>query len=159
MTAPYILRLGSRIQVKDSELCDYMKNELGFVFQAFHLIPVLTVWENITLPQVAPDKSYAEELLEAFELTDKINAFPSELSGGQQQRVAIARALINHPKIILADEPTGNLDSVSEKNVIQIFQKCTEEFNAAILMVTHNEKIAAQTNRVIHMEDGVADEI
>lgn len=105
------------------------------------------------------DKSYAEELLEAFDLTVKINAFPSELSGGEQKRVAIARALINHPKIVLADEPTGNLDSVSEKNVIQIFQRCAEEFGAAILMVTHNEEIALQTDRVIHIEDGVADEI
>ena len=146
-------------KLRKSELCNYRKNEIGFVFQAFHLIPVLTVWENITLPQVLMDKSYAEELLEAFDLTVKINAFPSELSGGEQQRVAIARALINHPKIVLADEPTGNLDSVSEKNVIQIFQRCAEEFGAAILMVTHNEKIALQTDRVIHIEDGVADEI
>lgn len=146
-------------KLRESELCNYRKNEIGFVFQAFHLIPVLTVWENITLPQVLMDKSYAEELLEAFDLTVKINAFPSELSGGEQQRVVIARALINHPKIVLADEPTGNLDSVSEKNVIQIFQRCAEEFGAAILMVTHNEEIALQTDRVIHIEDGVADEI
>ena len=141
-------------KLRESELCNYRKNEIGFVFQAFHLIPVLTVWENITLPQVLMDKSYAEELLEAFDLTVKINAFPSELSGGEQQRVAIARALINHPKIVLADEPTGNLDSKNSKEVLELLKYCAKKYNQTLILITHDINIAKSADRVITIEDG-----
>ena len=141
-------------KLRESELCNYRKNEIGFVFQAFHLIPVLTVWENITLPQVLMDKSYAEELLEAFDLTVKINAFPSELSGGEQQRVAIARALINHPKIVLADEPTGNLDTENSSQIIQLLSKLAHEETCCVVVVTHDLEVAKAADVVFRMDSG-----
>ncbi|MBC5745979.1 ABC transporter ATP-binding protein [Lachnospiraceae bacterium MD308] len=130
------------------------RKEIGFVFQAYHLIPVLTVEENIALPQIGEDKQYVNELLKVLELNDRRKHFPNELSGGQQQRVAIARALINHPKIVLADEPTGNLDSRSEKNVMDVFRILVEKYGTTILLITHNENLTKMCDRVFYLEDG-----
>ena len=144
----------------------YRRKQASVIYQSYNLFPLMTVCENVMYPLKLLRHSDADAKKEAQIALEKVGLgesywkrLPAMLSGGEQQRVAIARTLAVHAQIVLADEPTGNLDSVSEKNVIQIFQRCAEEFGAAILMVTHNEKIALQTDRVIHIKDGVADEI
>lgn len=144
---------------KDEELSVYRRRKIGFIFQSYNLIPVLTVEENIVLPlnldNTAPDYTYLGELLRATGLESKRRAFPHELSGGQQQRVAFVRALIHKPQIILADEPTGNLDTKNSREIISILTESVKKYNQALLLITHDLTIAAQADIVYRMEDGV----
>ena len=142
------------------ELTIFRRRNIGFVFQNYSLMPVLNVYDNVALP-VTFDKGkhtnrkYIKELLEELGIWDKQKKYPSELSGGQQQRVAIARALVNKPAIVLADEPTGNLDSGTTIEVIGLLKASCRKYNQTILMVTHNEAIAQLCDRIIHIEDGM----
>lgn len=142
----------------DGKLADIRINNFGFVFQNFNLIPVVNVYENIIMPSLLEnrkvDKKYLEKLLERLEIKDKIKKFPNELSGGQQQRVAIARALINKPKIIFADEPTGNLDTKSTDEVMSILRECVNDYNQTLIMITHNDMIAREADVCIKIQDG-----
>lgn len=144
--------------MNDRKLTVFRRRNIGFIFQAFNLIPELTVEQNMIFPMLLdyqkPDRKYLEELLTVLNLKDRRNYLPSQLSGGQQQRVAIARALASKPKIVLADEPTGNLDSRTSAEVIGLLQMTNREFNQTIIMITHNEEIAQQADRIIHLEDG-----
>lgn len=150
------IKLGTLI---DKELSEYRRDKVGFIFQFFNLIPILNVEENITLPiRVAKKKidfEYMNELLDILDLKNRRGHLPSQLSGGQQQRVAIARALLNKPKIILADEPTGNLDSENSKEVIELLKFASTNYNQTVLIVTHDNEIAKQAKRVITMKDGL----
>ncbi len=142
----------------DDELSHIRNKKLGFVFQSFHLLPRMTAWENVTLPLIYSDsdanmKAKALEVLNTVGLGDRVGHLPRELSGGQQQRVAIARALINDPRIIFADEPTGNLDSTSGQDVMNIFRKLHSE-GRTLVVVTHDKEVAIQTHRIIEMKDG-----
>jgi len=142
----------------DDELSHIRNKKLGFVFQSFHLLPRMTAWENVTLPLIYSDsdanmKAKAIEVLNIVGLGDRVGHLPRELSGGQQQRVAIARALINDPRIIFADEPTGNLDSTSGQDVMNIFRKLHSE-GRTLVVVTHDKEVAIQTHRIIEMKDG-----
>ncbi|MEX1376250.1 MAG: ABC transporter ATP-binding protein [Eubacteriales bacterium] len=130
------------------------RNKIGFIFQSYNLIPVLNVRENIELPQISENSAYVNELMELLEISERQNHMPSQLSGGQQQRCAIARALVNKPNIVFADEPTGNLDSKSEANVIAIFRKLIKNFNTTILLITHNMNLISHADRVIKLFDG-----
>ena len=142
------------------ELAIFRRRKIGFVFQNYSLMPVLNVYDNVALP-VSFDKSrhidhaYMERLLKDLKIWDKRMKYPSELSGGQQQRAAIARALANKPALILADEPTGNLDSKTTNDVIGLLKASGRQYNQTILMVTHNEVIAQNCDRIIRIEDGV----
>lgn len=142
------------------ELTIFRRRNIGFVFQNYSLMPVLNVYDNVALP-VTFDKGkhinhkYIEELLKELGIWDKRKKYPNELSGGQQQRVAIARALVNKPAILLADEPTGNLDSSTTIEVIGLLKASCRKYNQTILMVTHNEAIAQICDRIIHIEDGM----
>lgn len=142
----------------DGKLADIRINNFGFVFQNFNLIPVVNVYENIIMPSLLEnrkvDKKYLEKLLERLQIKDKIKKFPNELSGGQQQRVAIARALINNPKIIFADEPTGNLDTKSTEEVMSILRECVNDYNQTLIMITHNDTIAREADICIKIQDG-----
>lgn len=144
--------------MNDRKLTVFRRRNIGFIFQAFNLIPELTVEQNMIFPMLLDyqksDRKYLEELLTVLNLKDRRNYLPSQLSGGQQQRVAIARALASKPKIVLADEPTGNLDSRTSAEVIGLLQMTNREFNQTIIMITHNEEIAQQADRIIHLEDG-----
>ena len=152
-------------QLGDSELSSLRNRTIGFIFQFASLIPTLTVLENILLPlsfgaKSAGDRQLALELLEMVGLKDKANAFPSQLSGGQQRRVAIARAFINNPEIILADEPTGDLDEDTEREIMQIFKKYNEERQTTFLIVTHNRDLAKllPKTRIFSMKQGILSE-
>lgn len=142
------------------ELTIFRRRNIGFVFQNYSLMPVLNVYDNVALP-VTFDKGkhinrkYIEELLKELGIWDKRKKYPNELSGGQQQRVAIARALVNKPAILLADEPTGNLDSATTIEVIGLLKTSCRKYNQTVLMVTHNEAIAQICDRIIHIEDGM----
>ncbi|MCC0630805.1 MULTISPECIES: ABC transporter ATP-binding protein [unclassified Clostridioides] len=142
----------------DGKLADIRINNFGFVFQNFNLVPVVNVYDNIIMPSLLEnkkiDKNYLEKLLERLQIKDKIKKFPNELSGGQQQRVAIARALINKPKIIFADEPTGNLDTKSTKEVMSILRECVNDYNQTLIMITHNDMIAKEADICIKIQDG-----
>ena len=144
--------------MKDDELAIFRRRKIGFVFQAFNLIPVLNVWENITFPigldNKAVDKHYIKELMETINIYDKKDNLPNALSGGQQQRVAIARALATKPAIILADEPTGNLDSKTGQEVINLLKMSAKKYNQTLIMITHDDKIAQMADRIIRIEDG-----
>ena len=135
---------------------------LGFVFQSFNLIPVLSVWENVVLPiqfdKKKVDSAYITELLKSLEIYDKKDSLPSKLSGGQQQRVAIARALANRPRIVLADEPTGNLDSETGEAVLDLLISSMKKYGQTLIMITHNKNIAARADRVLIMKNGKLDE-
>lgn len=141
----------------ERKLTVFRRRNIGFIFQAFNLVPELTVEQNIIFPVLLdyqkPDKKYLEELLAVLNLKERRNHLPSQLSGGQQQRVAIARALINHPPIILADEPTGNLDSRSSAQIMDILAELTDE-GATLLLVTHDAGVARRAGRRVRMEDG-----
>jgi putative ABC transport system ATP-binding protein len=142
----------------DDELSRIRNKKLGFVFQSFHLLSRMTAWENVTLPLIYSDvdtnmKAKAIQALETVGLGDRVDHLPKELSGGQQQRVAIARALINDPRIVFADEPTGNLDSASGKDVMNIFRKLNAE-GRTLVVVTHDKDVAIQAHRIIEMKDG-----
>lgn len=136
----------------------FRRKKIGFVFQSFHLLPYLSVWENIILPvsldNKKVDEDFVMELLEVLELEDKKKNCPEELSGGQQQRVGIARALITHPTILIADEPTGNLDSKSSERVMKLLRRSCEIYQQTLLIVTHNEQIAQAADRIIEIVDG-----
>ncbi len=144
--------------MKDDELTIFRRRNIGFVFQNYNLVPVLNVYENIVLPVeldgTCIDKEYIELIIKKLGLGDKRTAMPNQLSGGQQQRVAIARALASKPAIILADEPTGNLDSKTGMDVISLLKVTSREFNQTIVMITHNEEIALMADRMIRIEDG-----
>lgn len=130
------------------------RGKIGFVFQAYELLYSLTVAENIRLPELIADADYAGELLDALEIKKYEKCYPDQLSGGEQQRTAIARALINHPPILFADEPTGNLDSKTERIVIDLLKKLAAKYETSILIVTHNEDLVKDADRVIRLEDG-----
>ena len=130
------------------------REKIGFVFQAYELLHSLTVAENIRLPELTKDADYMRELLDTLEIRQYEKSYPDQLSGGEQQRVSIARALINHPPILFADEPTGNLDSKTERTVIDLLKNLAEKYGTSILMVTHNEDLVKDADRVIRLEDG-----
>lgn len=144
--------------LKDEELTIFRRRKIGFVFQSYNLVPVLNVYENIVLPiQLdgrTPDKTYIDQIVETLGLGSKLQNLPNNLSGGQQQRVAIARALAAKPAIILADEPTGNLDSKTSQDVMGLLKVTSQRFGQTIVMITHNEEIAQIADRIIRIEDG-----
>ncbi len=144
--------------LKDDALTIFRRRKIGFIFQSYNLVPVLNVYENIVLPIELDgnriDKKHIDNIIETLGLTEKVNNLPNQLSGGQQQRVAIARALASKPAIILADEPTGNLDSKTSLDVMGLLKVTSERFSQTIVMITHNEEIAQTADRIIHIEDG-----
>ncbi|MEY8375021.1 ABC transporter ATP-binding protein [Lachnospiraceae bacterium 56-18] len=144
--------------LKDDALCIFRRRKIGFVFQSFNLVPVLNVYENIVFPVELDgneiDRNYVERVISVLGLKDKLDSLPSQLSGGQQQRVAIARALASKPAILLADEPTGNLDSKTSQDVLGLLKVTGEKFGQTIVMITHNEEIAQLADRIIRIEDG-----
>lgn len=147
-------------ELKKNLLASFRNQKIGFVFQFHHLLPEFTALENVCVPGWIAGKSTNEiklramELLELLNLKERIHHKPAELSGGEQQRVAVARALINNPEIIMADEPTGNLDSVHAKELHQLFLQLRKEMNQTFLIVTHNEELAQMSDRILHMRDG-----
>lgn len=141
-------------KMKDKERTILRRKEIGFIFQSYELLPVLTVEENISFPQIENDEKYVEGLMKDLELLDKKGQYPFELSGGQRQRVAVARALVNHPSLILADEPTGNLDSKTEKIVIELLYKLVKEYNTTLILITHNEELTQNADKVYQLKDG-----
>lgn len=144
--------------LKDDSLTIFRRRKIGFVFQSYNLVPVLNVYENIVLPIELDgnriDPPHIESIMETLGLTGKVNSLPNQLSGGQQQRVAIARALASKPAIILADEPTGNLDSKTSLDVMGLLKVTSERFSQTMVMITHNEEIAQMADRIIRIEDG-----
>ncbi|MCI6683749.1 MAG: ABC transporter ATP-binding protein [Roseburia faecis] len=144
--------------LKDEELTIFRRRKIGFVFQSFNLVPVLSVYENIVLPLQLDgktvDNAFIGEIAETLGLKEKLNVLPNQLSGGQQQRVAIARALAAKPAILLADEPTGNLDSRTSQDVMGLLKTTSTKFAQTIVMITHNEEIAQLADRIIRIEDG-----
>lgn len=144
--------------LKDDALCIFRRRKIGFVFQSYNLVPVLNVYENIVLPIQLDgnpvDEAYIKEILKVLGLTERQNSLPGQLSGGQQQRVAIARALATKPAIVLADEPTGNLDSRTSQDVMGLLKVTSERFGQTVVMITHNEEIAQLSDRILRIEDG-----
>lgn len=145
-------------KMKEEQLTIFRRRNIGFVFQNYNLVPVLNVYENIVLPVELdgdqPDRTYMEEIVQMLALEDKLQNMPNNLSGGQQQRVAIARALISKPAIILADEPTGNLDSRTSSDVLGLLKTTSRKFHQTLVMITHNNEIAQLADRIIRIEDG-----
>lgn len=145
-------------QLKEDPLCIFRRRKIGFVFQSYNLVPVLNVYENIVLPVELDgnqaDEKYVEKVIQILGLSEKLQNLPSQLSGGQQQRVAIARALASKPAILLADEPTGNLDSRTSQDVLGLLKVTSEQFGQTMVMITHNEEIAQLADRIIRIEDG-----
>ena len=144
--------------LKDEELTIFRRRKIGFIFQNYNLVSVLNVYENIVLPVQLDggtlDKNYIDNIIETLGLQSKLNNLPNNLSGGQQQRVAIARALASKPAIVLADEPTGNLDSRTSQDVLGLLKITSQKFAQTIVMITHNEEIAQLADRIIRIEDG-----
>ena len=144
--------------LKDEELTIFRRRKIGFVFQSFNLVPVLSVYENIVLPLQLDgktvDNAFIGEIAEALGLKENLNVLPNQLSGGQQQRVAIARALVAKPAIVLADEPTGNLDSKTSADVMGLIKRTSYEFHQTVVMITHNNEIARLADRIVRIEDG-----
>ena len=144
--------------LKEEALTIFRRRKIGFVFQSYNLVPVLSVWENIILPiQLdgrAVDEAFVREVVAALGLEQKLDRLPNQLSGGQQQRVAIARALAAKPAILLADEPTGNLDSKTSQDVLGLMKVTGQKFGQTMVMITHNEEIAQMTDRIVRIEDG-----
>ena len=144
--------------LKGDELCIFRRRKIGFIFQSFNLVPSISVYDNIVLPLQLDgkkvDKEYIQNVIETLGIEKKLNVLPSKLSGGQQQRVAIARALASKPAIILADEPTGNLDTKTSQDVLGLLKTTGNKFNQTIVMITHNDEIAQMADRTIRIEDG-----
>ena len=144
--------------LKDEELTIFRRRKIGFVFQAYNLVPVLSVYENIVLPIQLDggkvDEAYVNQVIHTLGLEAKLQNLPNQLSGGQQQRVAIARALATKPAIILADEPTGNLDSKTSQDVLSLMKVTSQKFAQTMVMITHNEEIAQLSDRIVRIEDG-----
>jgi len=149
-------------RLNDEEMSVFRRRKIGFVFQAYHLIPVLTVEENIQMPILLdhrkPDKEYIEHILEMLGLKDRRKHLPNQLSGGQQQRAAIARALANRPSLILADEPTGALDSKNGNEVITLLQDSVKKLNQTLVLITHNIDLAREADRIVKIADGKIEE-
>ena len=150
---------GKRLdKLSEKELAVFRRRKTGFIFQQYNLIPMLNVYENIILPLKLDgrkaDNSYVESITEALDLNSRLKSFPSQLSGGQQQRVAIARAIVTKPAVVLADEPTGNLDSGTSQDVLGLLKLTSTKFHQTIIMITHNEEIAQLAGRIIRIEDG-----
>jgi len=145
-------------RMKDEQLTVFRRRNIGFVFQNYNLVPILNVYQNIVLPIELDgnkvDKPYVDKIIKMLHLTEKLDNLPNNLSGGQQQRVAIARALASKPAIILADEPTGNLDSKTSLEVMQLLRMTSTEFAQTLVMITHNPELAQIADRMIHIEDG-----
>lgn len=145
--------------MEERELTIFRRRNIGFIFQAFNLIPELTVEQNMIFPVLLdyqkPNKKYLEELLTVLNLRERRHHLPSQLSGGQQQRVAIGRALITRPSLLLADEPTGNLDTQNSSEVMALLKEASKKYEQTIIMITHNQKIAQTANRVLQVSDGV----
>ena len=144
--------------LKDEQLTIFRRRKIGFIFQNYNLVPVLNVYENIVLPVELDgnkvDKKFMKEVVQMLGLEDKLNNMPNNLSGGQQQRVAIARALVSKPAIVLADEPTGNLDSKTSADVLGLLKTTSQKFHQTLVMITHNGEIAQLADRIIRIEDG-----
>lgn len=145
-------------KLSDSELSKIRRKEFGFIFQSFNLIPVLSVYDNIVLPILLDgskeDPIYIDSIIKSMGLEEQVKKFPNELSGGQQQRVAIARALSNRPSVIFADEPTGNLDSKTTEEVMQVLRDTVNDFGRTLVMITHNQEIAETADRIVTISDG-----
>lgn len=145
-------------QLNEKELTIFRRRRIGFIFQNYNLVPILNVYENIALPVELdgrkPDEAFIREIMEILGIAEKRDNLPSQLSGGQQQRVALARALASKPAIVLADEPTGNLDSKTTQEVLGLMKLTGEQFHQTVVMITHNEALAQLCDRVIHLEDG-----
>jgi len=159
LTQGEILFRGEKLLLHDDDrMSEYRRDKVGFVFQSFNLIPVLSVYENVVMPLVLsnrrPDNDYINDLMTHLGIEDRKNAFPNQLSGGQQQRVAIARALANKPELILADEPTGNLDTRTGREVLELLTSSGKRFGQTIIMITHNESIAEKADRIVFIENG-----
>ena len=144
--------------MEDDERTVFRRQKIGFVFQNFNLIPIMNVYDNIILPILLdgqnPDVSYVNKIIKILGLEDKVDNLPNNLSGGQQQRVAIARALATKPAILLADEPTGNLDSKTSEEVMELLKSTTKEFEQTVILITHDEKVAKKADRIVRIEDG-----
>lgn len=142
----------------ENKLAIFRRRQLGLIYQFYNLIPVLTVEENMTLPLLLDeqkvDRNHLQELLKVLALENRIDHLPNQLSGGQQQRVSIGRALINHPALILADEPTGNLDSKNSEEIVGLLKGVNKQYNQTLIMITHDERIALQADRIISIQDG-----
>ena len=142
----------------ETALAVFRRRQIGLIYQFYNLIPILTVEENLTLPMLLdgrkPDKNQLASLVERLGLKDRLSHLPNQLSGGQQQRVSIGRALMSNPAIVLADEPTGNLDSENSREIVSLLRSFNREFNQTVIMITHDEKIALSADRIISIEDG-----
>lgn len=145
-------------KLDETALAIFRRRQIGLIYQFYNLIPILTVEENMTLPILLdgkkPDKELVNSLVEKLGLNNRLDHLPNELSGGQQQRVSIGRALLNHPALLLADEPTGNLDSENSREIIELLRKFNKEYNQTVIIITHDERIANSADRVIAIEDG-----
>lgn len=145
-------------QQKEEHLAIFRRRQVGLIYQFYNLIPILNVTENITLPALMdgkkPDEKYLSELLEVLNLKGKEKSLPNQLSGGQQQRVSIGRALMSSPAVVLADEPTGNLDSKNSHEIIELLKASNKKYNQTLIVITHDEKIALQADRILAIEDG-----
>ena len=146
-------------KLDDKRLTDVRRDKVGFIFQSFNLLPVLSAQENIELPlSIAgrkPDRAWMDSLIATVGLGDRLRHRPAELSGGQQQRVAVARALASRPRVVFADEPTGNLDSKTSAEVLELLRRCVDEFGQTIVMVTHDARAASYADRLLELEDGI----
>ena len=156
---PNLMVRGEKIfQLNETQLTVFRRRNIGFVFQNYNLVPVLNVYENIVLPieldGEEPDQEYIREIVETLGIQEKLDCLPNQLSGGQQQRAAIARALASKPAILLADEPTGNLDSRTSQEVLGLLKLTNSRFFQTIVMITHSEELAQLCDRIIHIEDG-----
>jgi len=152
-------------QLDESNLAIFRRRQVGLIYQFYNLIPILNVKENITLPILLDnkkiDEAYLKELIDTLDLTRRVNHLPNELSGGQQQRVSIGRALMNRPSLLLADEPTGNLDSKASKEIIELLKMSNKKYNQTIIMITHDHSLALHASRIITIDDGkiISDEL
>ncbi|XMB66618.1 ABC transporter ATP-binding protein [Mycoplasmatota bacterium zrk1] len=146
------------LSLNETERTIFRRRKVGFIFQSYNLVPVLNAWENIVLPIEldgrSVDESYIIDLMKVLKIEDRKNHLPSALSGGEQQRVAIARAIASNPSIILADEPTGNLDSENSDEVMHLLKTCVDKYGITLILITHNEDISNMSGRIVHLKDG-----